>query len=115
MVYLGSGNYEFINGITLNIDDLKDILVDLYTSNNYRAKQDILETISEFEEVYTDEDLEIATENALKDTFRNCEDESDDAYNEGYKEGYNDGVRELKQKYPYIDTIIEFYEGEVNE
>jgi len=115
MVYLGLGNYEFMNGITLNIYDLKDILIDLYTSDDFSIKQEILETISEFECVYTDEDLENAAGEAVKETFGDCDEENDDTYKEGYRDGYNDGVRELKQKYPCIDGIIEFYEGETND
>jgi len=115
MVYLGSGNYEFVNGVNLNINELKDILIDIYTSDDFCVQRDILKTISEFECVYTEEDLENAVEDAVKDTFEGCCDESDESYKEGYNDGYNDGVRELKQKYPHIDSIIEFYEGDQND
>ena len=104
MIYQGNDVYEFINNIKISKDDIKCILEEIYTSKDYNFKDEITKLISDFEDVYTEEEFF-----EKLDKLDTSEEYYQQGHEDGYNEGYEDGYTEAENNYEhiYIDSINE--------
>ena len=95
MIYQGNDIYEFINNIKISKDDIKCILEEIYTSKDYNFKDEITKLISNFEDVYTEEEFfERLDEQNTSDKYYQQGYEL--GHEQGYIEGYEDGYIEAE-------------------
>ena len=108
MIYQGNDVYEFINNIKISKDDIKYILEEIYTSKDYNFKDEITKLISDFEDVYTEEEFYRKLDRLdTSDEYyqQGYEQGHEDGYNEGYEDGYIEA--EGNREHIYIDNINE--------
>jgi len=94
MIYQGNDVYEFINNIKISKDDIKCILEEIYTSKDYNFKDEITKLISNFEDVYTEDEFY-----EKLDKFDTSEEYYQQGHEDGYNEGYEDGYIEAERNY----------------